>query len=58
MKCGYCQQPINMALNGFSGIKKKKFCQSCWSKIHSVWDGIRIMEEEPQILNFVLRIKL
>jgi hypothetical protein len=56
MNCGYCKDKINLALNGFSGIKEK-FCQTCWSKIYSVYKGNRIAKEEPEILNWVVKIK-
>ena len=56
MLCGYCKKEISMALNGFSGIKRKKFCQSCWSKIYTVYEGFRYAEEEPEILKWVLKI--
>jgi hypothetical protein len=55
MKCGYCKDKIALAHNGFSGIKLK-FCQSCWHKIYNVSSALQRLEQEPQLLNFVLKI--
>jgi len=55
MKCGYCKEKIALGHNGFSGIKEK-FCQTCWSKIYNIHNALRRMENEPKILQFVLKI--
>jgi hypothetical protein len=56
-KCGYCNQEIFLAPLGFSGIKKTKFCHSCWSRIYTVYKGMNYLETEPEILKFIFKIK-
>lgn len=56
-KCGYCNDKITMAPLGFSGVKDV-FCQTCWSKINTAFDGIQIINNEPQVLKWVVQIKL
>lgn len=55
-RCEYCKENTAHQSNNFSGLKKKSFCQGCWSKIYTVYKGLNFLEQEPQILNMVLKI--
>jgi len=55
-KCSYCKDKIELAPNGFYGMNDK-FCQSCWSRINTVYEGLRILSNEPHIMDFVKRIQ-
>ncbi len=54
--CSYC---LKEAYNyeTFSGLPKKKFCMSCWYKIYDTYKSLNMLEKEPEILKFVLKIK-
>lgn len=56
MKCGYCKDKIALAHNGFSGIDAK-FCQTCWHKIYIVYSVFRLLNREPELLEFANKIK-
>jgi len=47
-----------LAPNGFSGIPKAKFCQSCWSKIYTIWQAQRYVMKDPILFEWAAKIKV
>jgi len=57
-KCAHCNEEIKIGDYTFIEIPKKRFCQSCWHKIYTLWKAQRLSLQEPSLLDWTHKIKL